>query len=82
VGEPSGDDTQQLLRVVYTGYRPGRVIAVGMPDDDGAATVPYSRDEGNWDSAPRLASGGDSPARLGAEEVVGASHSSCLILSV
>jgi uncharacterized protein YyaL (SSP411 family) len=40
VGKPSADDTQELLRVVYSGYRPSKVVAVGLPDDDGAAAVP------------------------------------------
>jgi uncharacterized protein YyaL (SSP411 family) len=40
VGEPSADDTQELLRVVYSGYRPSKVVAVGLPNDDGTAAVP------------------------------------------
>jgi uncharacterized protein YyaL (SSP411 family) len=40
VGEPSGDDTQELLKVVYSGYRPSKVVAVGLPADEGTASVP------------------------------------------
>jgi uncharacterized protein YyaL (SSP411 family) len=40
VGEPSGDDTQELLRVVYNGYRPSKVVAVGMPAENNSATIP------------------------------------------
>jgi uncharacterized protein YyaL (SSP411 family) len=40
VGDPSGDDTRELLDVVYSAYRPSKVVAVGLPDDEGTATVP------------------------------------------
>jgi uncharacterized protein YyaL (SSP411 family) len=40
VGDPSGDDTRELLKVVYGTYRPSKVVAVGLPDDRGASSVP------------------------------------------
>jgi uncharacterized protein YyaL (SSP411 family) len=40
VGDPSGDDTRELLKVVFNTYRPNKVVAVGLPDDQGSSSVP------------------------------------------
>ncbi len=40
VGDPSGDDTRELLEVVYSAYRPNKVVAVGQPDEPGTSSVP------------------------------------------
>jgi uncharacterized protein YyaL (SSP411 family) len=40
VGHPAADDTRDLLEVIYGPYRPSKVVAVGMPDDNGEAMVP------------------------------------------
>jgi uncharacterized protein YyaL (SSP411 family) len=40
VGDPSSDDTQELLRVVYGAYRPSKVVAIGLPPDNNSAKVP------------------------------------------
>ena len=40
VGDPASDETRELLKVVYGTYRPGKVVAVGLPNDDGEAAVP------------------------------------------
>jgi uncharacterized protein YyaL (SSP411 family) len=40
VGDPSDDDTQELLRVVYGTYRPSKVVAVGLPAQNDSATIP------------------------------------------
>jgi uncharacterized protein YyaL (SSP411 family) len=40
MGDPASDDTRELLTVVYEAYRPGKVVAVGLPNDDGEEAVP------------------------------------------
>jgi uncharacterized protein YyaL (SSP411 family) len=40
VGDPASDDCRELLEVVYARYRPSKVVAVGLPPDDGQAAVP------------------------------------------
>ncbi len=40
VGDPTADDTQELLKVVYGHYRPSKVVAVGVPKDEGETVVP------------------------------------------
>jgi len=40
VGDPESDDSRELLEVVYARYRPGKVVAVGLPPDDGEPAVP------------------------------------------
>ncbi len=40
VGDPASDETRELLKVVYGTYRPGKVVAVGLPNDDGEEAVP------------------------------------------
>jgi len=45
VGEPEGTDTQALLNVVRSGYRPFQVVAVGGPDAQGP-TAPLLKDRG------------------------------------
>ena len=40
VGDPASHETHELLKVVYETYRPSKVVAVGLPDDDGEAAVP------------------------------------------
>jgi len=52
VGDPSGDDTRQLLRVIYSTYRPSKVVAVGLPADAGAATVPLLAGRGQLGQRP------------------------------
>jgi uncharacterized protein YyaL (SSP411 family) len=44
VGYPDSADTQALLNVVRTGYRPFQVMALGAPDRDTA--VPLLQDRG------------------------------------
>ncbi|MGB3904607.1 MAG: thioredoxin domain-containing protein, partial [Anaerolineae bacterium] len=39
-GDPTAEDTRALLKVVYGHYRPSKVVAVGLPDDDGETVVP------------------------------------------
>lgn len=36
IGDPSNDDTQALIREIYTPYLPNKVIACAMPDDQTA----------------------------------------------
>jgi len=45
VGDPDGKDTQALLKVCCTGYRPHQIVALGTPDTD-ASAVPLLRDRG------------------------------------
>jgi uncharacterized protein YyaL (SSP411 family) len=45
VGDPDGKDTQALLKVCRTGYRPHQIVALGAPDTD-ACAVPLLRDRG------------------------------------
>lgn len=40
VGDPTGDDTRELLRVVFARYRPSKVVAVGVPEQDDEAAIP------------------------------------------
>ena len=40
VGDPTAEDTRALLKVVYGHYRPSKVVAVGLPGDDGETVVP------------------------------------------
>jgi uncharacterized protein YyaL (SSP411 family) len=40
VGDPAGDDGRSLLEVVYAGYRPGKVVAAGLPARTGETAVP------------------------------------------
>jgi uncharacterized protein YyaL (SSP411 family) len=40
VGDPPADDTLALLKVVYGHYRPSKVVALGLPEDDDEAAVP------------------------------------------
>jgi len=40
VGDATADDTRALLKVVYGHYRPSKVVALGLPRDDGEAAVP------------------------------------------
>jgi uncharacterized protein YyaL (SSP411 family) len=40
VGDPSRDDTRELLEVVYSTYHPNKVVAVGLPDDQGSSSLP------------------------------------------
>jgi uncharacterized protein YyaL (SSP411 family) len=40
VGDPAGEDTLDLLRVVYTTYRPNKVVAVGLPSDADQVILP------------------------------------------
>jgi uncharacterized protein YyaL (SSP411 family) len=40
VGDPAGDDGRSLLEVVYAGYRPGKVVAAGLPAGTGETAVP------------------------------------------
>ena len=40
VGDLASHETRELLRVVYETYRPSKVVAVGLPNDDGEAAVP------------------------------------------
>jgi uncharacterized protein YyaL (SSP411 family) len=40
VGDPTADGTLALLKVVYGHYRPSKVVALGLPNDDGEAVVP------------------------------------------
>ena len=40
VGDPASDDSRELLELVYARYRPGKVVAVGLPPDDGEPAVP------------------------------------------
>jgi uncharacterized protein YyaL (SSP411 family) len=40
VGDPASDETRELLRVVYGIYRPGKVVAVGLPSDDEDVAIP------------------------------------------
>jgi uncharacterized protein YyaL (SSP411 family) len=34
VGDPTADDTRELLKVVYSHYRPSKVVALGLVDDE------------------------------------------------
>jgi uncharacterized protein YyaL (SSP411 family) len=40
VGDPVGENTQNLLQVVYASYRPSKVVAVGSPSEGGEVPVP------------------------------------------
>jgi len=40
VGDPTGDDTRELLKIVFAHYRPSKVVAVGSPAEDDEAAVP------------------------------------------
>jgi uncharacterized protein YyaL (SSP411 family) len=40
VGDPSEDDSQELLKVVYARYRPSKVVAVGLPSDEEEGPIP------------------------------------------
>ena len=40
VGDPKSDDSRELLKVVYDSYRPNKVVAAGLPSDDGESAVP------------------------------------------
>ena len=40
VGDLASHETRELLKVVYETYRPSKVVAVGLPNDDGEAAVP------------------------------------------
>ncbi len=40
VGDPSGDDSRELLKVVYARYRPSKVVAVGLPGEEGDTAIP------------------------------------------
>ena len=40
VGDLASHETHELLKVVYETYRPGKVVAAGLPNDDGEAAVP------------------------------------------
>jgi uncharacterized protein YyaL (SSP411 family) len=43
VGDPEAADTQALLNIVRTGYRPFQVVALGAPDPQDAA-IPLLKD--------------------------------------
>jgi uncharacterized protein YyaL (SSP411 family) len=45
VGDPAGDDSHSLLEVVYAGYRPGKVVAAGLPAGAGETAVPLLADK-------------------------------------
>ena len=40
VGDPAGENTRDLLQVVYASYRPSKVVAVGSPSEGGGVPVP------------------------------------------
>jgi hypothetical protein len=40
LGDPAGEDTRDLLQVVYASYRPSKVVAVGSPSEGGGVPVP------------------------------------------
>jgi uncharacterized protein YyaL (SSP411 family) len=40
VGDPAGENTAELLQVVYATYRPSKVVAVGSASDGGGVPVP------------------------------------------
>ncbi len=40
VGDPTADDTRALVKVIYGHYRPSKVVALGLPKDDGETVVP------------------------------------------
>ena len=40
VGDPASGKTRDLLKVLYETYRPSKVVAVGLPSDDGEEAVP------------------------------------------
>jgi uncharacterized protein YyaL (SSP411 family) len=40
VGDPRADDTLALLKVVYGHYRPSKVVALGLPKDEGEVVIP------------------------------------------
>ena len=45
VGDPDSAETQALLSVVRSGYRPFQVVALGLPDTQ-ASVVPLLQDRG------------------------------------
>jgi uncharacterized protein YyaL (SSP411 family) len=40
IGDPTGQDTIELLGVVHGHYRPSKVVALGVPTDDSRAVIP------------------------------------------
>jgi uncharacterized protein YyaL (SSP411 family) len=40
LGDSAGDDTRDLLQVVYASYRPSKVVAMGSPSEGGGVPVP------------------------------------------
>jgi uncharacterized protein YyaL (SSP411 family) len=40
LGDPAGENTRDLLQVVYASYRPSKVVAVGSPSEGGGVPVP------------------------------------------
>jgi uncharacterized protein YyaL (SSP411 family) len=49
VGDPTGDDTRELVKVVYSAYRPSKVVALGLSDDRGPSSVPLLAGRGQLD---------------------------------
>jgi hypothetical protein len=44
IGDPAREETQRVLRAIFAGFRPNKVVALGTPAGNEAASVPLLKD--------------------------------------